>query len=120
MQVDILKSKIHKARITQSDLHYVGSLAIDEDLMDEAGIFPYEKLLVVNSNNGERLETYAIPAARGSRIFCLNGAAARRGMAGDVITVMVFAQVPASEARQVVPRVLILNERNEVAERRGC
>ena len=114
MYVQLLKSKIHKARVTQSDLSYEGSLAIDRDLMDAVGILPYEKLLIVNANNGERLETYAIPAPRGSRTFCLNGAAARRGEVGDLLTIMVFAAVPVEEAESHRPRVVLLDEHNDV------
>ena len=114
MHVQLLKSKIHKARVTQSDLNYEGSLAIDQDLMDAVGMLPYEKLLVVNANNGERLETYAIAAPRGSRTFCLNGAAARRGEAGDLLTIMVFGAVPLDEAGSHRPRIILLGEGNEV------
>lgn len=118
MTVNLLKSKIHQARITQSDLHYEGSLAIDLDLLDAAGILPYEHILVVNGSNGERLETYAIPAARGSRMFCLNGAAAHRGSVGDWITVMSFAHVALAAAPAHRPTVIILNERNEIVLRK--
>lgn len=119
MQVQLLKSKIHKARITEAVLHYEGSLGIDQDLMDQVGIAPYERLLVVNITNGERLETYAIPEARGSRTFCLNGAAARRGARGDSITIMVFGYYTPEEARRHRPRVVILDADNRVVEARG-
>ena len=114
MRVQVLRSKIHRARITQTDIEYEGSLAIDLDLMDTAGVLPYEKLLVVNASNGERLETYAIPAPRGSRTFCLNGAAARKGMVGDRVTVMVFASIRMEDATRLTPRVVVLGEGNEV------
>jgi aspartate 1-decarboxylase len=114
MLLHILKSKIHRARITGCDLNYEGSLAVDLDILDRAGILPYERILVVNACNGERLETYAIPAPRGSRTMLLNGAAARRGMAGDVVTVMAFAAVTPAEARRLAPRVLTLDEQNAV------
>ena len=120
MQVQVLKSKIHRARVTQSDLEYEGSLGVDLDLMEEVGILPYEKLLVVNANNGARLETYAIPAPRESRTFCLNGAAARLGEIGDVITLMVFGVMPADEAVDFVPRIVVLDENNEIEARRGA
>jgi aspartate 1-decarboxylase len=118
MQISILKSKLHKARITFCDLAYEGSLAIDRDLMDRAGIHSGERLLVVNANNGERLETYAIPAEPGSRTFGLNGAAARRGAVGDVITIMVFGFVDEKEADAVSPRVLVFDQNNAVVSER--
>ncbi len=118
MYVQILKSKIHRARLTSCVLDYEGSLEVDMDILDEAGVLPYEKLLVVNSANGERLETYAIPGARGSRVFCLNGAAARKGIPGDMITLMVFAQMEENEARHFKPKVLVLNEDNQISKRK--
>lgn len=120
MELHVLKSKIHKARITQSELHYEGSLGLDLDLMDAAGILPYEKLLIVNATNGERLETYAIPEARGSRTVCLNGAAARRGMVGDVVTIMAFAVCSVDEAQTACPCVILLDENNGIVRQRGC
>ena len=114
MLIHLLKSKIHRARLTQSDLHYEGSLAIDEDLMDKVGMVACERILVVNATNGERLETYAIPAPRGSRMFCLNGAAARKGMAGDVITVMAFGLVPDCDVATSPPRVIVLDPDNAI------
>ena len=117
MEIQILKSKIHQARITGADLNYEGSLAIDLDLMDAAGILPFEKILVVNATNGERLETYAISAARGSGTFLLNGAAARKGMAGDVITIMVFASMTPEEAKGFTPKKLVLDARNRIVTR---
>ena len=82
MYRQLLKSKIHRARITEANLYYEGSFTVDEDILDEADLLPYEKVSVVNINNGERFETYVIPGKRGSRIFCLNGAAARKGAVG--------------------------------------
>lgn len=114
MLVQILKSKIHQARLTGCDLHYEGSLAMDLDLMDAAAIMPYEKILVVNATNGERLETYAIPAPRGSRTFLLNGAAARRGAPGDVITIMSFGGMTREEASRFTPTKIILDPDNRV------
>ncbi len=114
MFIQLLKGKIHRARITGCDLQYEGSLGIDEDLLDQAGILPFEKILVVNATNGNRLETYAIPAPRGSRIFLLNGAAAHKGAAGDIITVMAFAAVTPEEARQFTHATIVLNEQNQV------
>ena len=116
MQVQILKCKLHRAVLTACELNYEGSLAIDLDLLDLAGILPYEKILVVNQNNGLRLETYAIPAARGSQEFCLNGAAARLGMPGDQVTVMAFALMEPSEASAYRPKVVILSDQNRQAK----
>jgi aspartate 1-decarboxylase len=119
MQVQILKSKIHRARVTQCELQYEGSLGIDLDLMEAAGMYPYEKILVVNANNGERLTTYAIPAERGSRTFCLNGAAARKGFAGDVITIMSFALCSPEEAAAAKPVIIVLDADNVICNRKG-
>ncbi|MDT8390757.1 MAG: aspartate 1-decarboxylase [Lentisphaeria bacterium] len=119
MHLSLLKSKIHKARITHCDLNYEGSLAIDQDLMDKVGMLPYEKILVVNATNGQRLETYAITAPRGSRVFCLNGAAARRGAVGDVITIMSFAGVTPEEAAGMTPSVIVLDAGNLVEAVKG-
>jgi aspartate 1-decarboxylase len=118
MHVQILRSKLHRAILTGCELEYEGSLRIDLDLMDEVGIFPFEKILVVNQTNGERLETYAIPGERGSREFCLNGAAARRGSPGDMVTIMAFGAVPVEEAASVKPTIAILDRENRVRERK--
>jgi aspartate 1-decarboxylase len=120
MTISILKSKIHKARVTQADLHYEGSLGIDLDLMDEVGILPWEKILVVNINNGERLETYAIPAPRGSKVFLLNGAAARKGAIGDQIIIMSFGDIDSKEAQSHLPKIIVLNENNDIETRKGA
>ncbi len=119
MTIQLVSGKIHKARITQCLLHYEGSLEIDEDLLEAAGIVPYERILVVNITNGERLETYAIPGARGSKVFCLNGAAARRGNLHDQITIMAFRNYSPEEARDHRPSVIILNDQNEVVQKKG-
>lgn len=116
MQVQILKCKLHRAELTACELNYEGSLSIDLDLLDLAGILPYEKILVVNQNNALRLETYAIPAPRGSREFCLNGAAARLGMPGDLVTIMAFALMEHAEASSYQPKVVVLSEHNRKAE----
>ncbi|OVE81181.1 aspartate 1-decarboxylase [bacterium M21] len=118
MTFNLLKSKLHKARITMADLHYEGSLAIDLDLMDAAKLRPYERILVVNATNGHRLETYAIAEARGSKTFCLNGAAARLGQVGDMITIMNFASYDETEAESHKPTVIVLNEDNDIIERK--
>ncbi len=119
MELILIKSKIHKARITSSCLDYEGSLEIDSELLKEAGILPYEKILVVNATNGERLETYAIEGAPGSKVFCLNGAAARKGSAGDIITIMAFANMSMQEAAVHKPTVIVMNEKNEIVARKG-
>lgn len=116
MHVQMLKSKLHRATLTGCVLEYEGSLAIDLDLLDLVGILPYEKILVVNQTNGERLETYAIPGRRGAREFCLNGAAARCGYPGDMLTVMSFASLTPDEAAVCRPKVAILGPGNQVAE----
>ncbi|MGE4564023.1 MAG: aspartate 1-decarboxylase [Victivallaceae bacterium] len=119
MQKQMLSGKIHTARLTGCDLEYEGSLEIDPDYLKEAAILPYEKILVVNRSNGERLETYAIPGKPGSRSFCLNGPAALKGKKGDVVTIMAFSIFSAEEAAKVVPQVIVLNEKNEIVERKG-
>jgi aspartate 1-decarboxylase len=119
MKVSVCKSKIHKARITECDLNYEGSLEINIDYMDEVGMVPYERILVVNATNGERLETYAIPGPPGKPVFRLNGAAARRGAVGDTITIMSFGILDEEESRGFVPKVIVLDESNAIAERKG-
>lgn len=110
----LLHAKLHHLRITQADLEYLGSLTIDEDLMDAVGILTYEKILVANLENGERLETYAIPGPRGSRIACLNGAAAYMGKPGDRLIVMAFCQVNDEEAANLCPKVVRLDADNRI------
>ncbi len=118
MHLQILKSKLHRATLTDCVLEYEGSLAIDLDLLDAVGMLPYEKILVVNQTNGQRLETYAIPGPRGSRQFCLNGAAARCGYPGDRLTVMSFAAMTPEEAAAFKPQVAILDEQNHIVTRK--
>lgn len=103
MILEMLKSKIHRVKITQAELNYVGSITIDEDLMDAANLLPYEKVQVVNNNNGERLETYVIKGARGSGTVCLNGAAARLAQVGDIVIIMAYCQMTPEEARKHEP-----------------
>ena len=119
MQKVMLSGKIHTARITRCEIDYEGSLAIDPELLEQAEILPYEKILVSNRNNGSRLETYAIPGVRGSREFCLNGPAARLGKTGDVVTVMAFSLCSEEEAKRISPRVIILDENNEIKLKKG-
>jgi len=102
-----------------ADLHYEGSLGIDQDLMDEVGIRPWEKILVVNINNGERLETYAIPSPRGSKEFLLNGAAARKGSVGDQIIIMSFGEMSESEAESFQPKIIVMDQDNNIEIRKG-
>jgi aspartate 1-decarboxylase len=115
----MLCGKIHIARLTGCELDYEGSLEIDPELLREAGILPYEKILVVNRSNGSRLETYAIPGVPGKRQLCLNGPAAHHGKVGDVVTIMAFALVDEAEAATIVPKVIVLDGRNEIVERKG-
>ena len=106
MRVTILKSKIHRVSVTQANLNYIGSITIDEDLMDAANIIANEKVSIVNNNNGERFETYVITGERGSGTICLNGAAARLVQPGDVIIIMAFAMMEMEEARKFKPAVI--------------
>lgn len=114
MQVEILKSKVHRAVITEANLNYVGSLTLDEDLMDAANMIEFEKITVVNVNNGERLETYLIKGERGSGVVCLNGPAARKGVAGDVIIIISYAQMDFEEAKKFKPAIVIPNSQNKL------
>lgn len=106
MQVEILKSKIHRVTVTEADLDYIGSITIDEALMEAANILQNEKVQVVNNNNGERLITYAIKGERGSGVICLNGAAARKASKGDVVIIMSFATMDYEEAKTFKPTVI--------------
>ncbi len=119
MLKQVLTGKIHCARLTMCDLNYEGSMAIDIAYLRAADILPYEKILVVNRSNGERLETYAIPAAEGSRMFCLNGPAALKGAVGDVVTVMAFSLCEAAEAAAINPSIIVLNDKNDIVQRKG-
>ena len=107
MMIEVLKSKIHNVTVTGADLNYVGSVTIDEDLMDAANLIEYEKVHVLNRNNGDRLETYVIKGRRGSGEICLNGPAARRAAIGDVIIIMSYAMVDFAEARTIRPHIII-------------
>jgi aspartate 1-decarboxylase len=114
MLLTMMKSKLHRATVTQADLHYEGSIAIDRDLLDEANIFPHEQVDVLNISTGARFTTYAIEAPRGSRTFGVNGAAARLVQKGDRIIVVTYGQLPAEEARNYSPTVVLLDEANDV------
>ncbi|HNY14137.1 MAG TPA: aspartate 1-decarboxylase [Bacteroidales bacterium] len=106
MQIEVLKSKIHRVTVTEANLNYIGSIAIDEDLMDATGIIENEKVQVVNVNNGERLDTYVIKGERGSGVICLNGAAARKVQVGDILLIMSYASMEISEAKQYRPKIV--------------
>lgn len=110
MLIEVLKSKIHRVKVTGADLNYIGSITIDEDLMDAANIVQGEKVQVVNNNNGERLETYAIPGPRGSGEITLNGAAARKVAVGDVLILICYAQMSFEEAKAFNPSLVFPNE----------
>ncbi|MDE6317914.1 MAG: aspartate 1-decarboxylase [Muribaculaceae bacterium] len=106
MNVEILKSKIHRVTVTEARLDYIGSITIDQDLMDAANILPGERVYIVNNNNGARLDTYAICGERGSGTICLNGAAARLVQPGDIVIIMAYASMPYEEAKTFVPSVI--------------
>lgn len=114
MQIEILKSKIHRAVITEANLNYVGSITIDEDLIEAANIIENEKVQVVNVNNGERLETYVIRGERGSGICCLNGPAARKGMPGDVVVIISYASMDFERAKNFRPCIIFPKEGNKL------
>ncbi|NJK98642.1 MAG: aspartate 1-decarboxylase [Bacteroidales bacterium] len=107
MQIEVLKSKIHRVTVTEANLNYVGSITIDKDLMDAANLIENEKVQVVNINNGERLETYVITGERGSGVICLNGPAARKVALGDIVIIMSFAVMDFEEAKSFVPKVVL-------------
>lgn len=112
----LMNSKIHRAQVTQADLNYVGSITIDQDLMDAVGIVANEKVHVVNNNNGARFETYVIAGERDSGVICVNGAAARLVQKGDIVIIIAYAYVDAKELAQHVPRVAIMGEGNRVQQ----
>lgn len=112
----MMNGKIHRARVTEADLNYVGSITIDPDLLESANILPNEKVQIVNNNNGERFETYTILGKRGSREICVNGAAARKVQIGDVIIIISYVMMNDSEAHDHDPHVVIVNEENDIVE----
>lgn len=114
MTIQILKSKIHRVKITEADLNYVGSITIDEDLMDAVNLLPNERVQVVNVNNGERLETYVIKGRRGSGVICLNGPAARKGMVGDMVIIVSYGTMDFEEARSFKPWIVFPDENNRL------
>jgi len=116
MQRYMLKSKIHRATVTEANLNYVGSITIDLDLMEAADIIENEKVTIVNNNNGERFETYVIEGPRGSGTICLNGAAARLAMRGDIVIILTYTILNDAECKDYQPSLVFVNERNEIAK----
>ncbi|WP_368491098.1 aspartate 1-decarboxylase [Clostridium sp. BJN0013] len=116
MQLNMLKSKIHRATVTEANLNYVGSITIDRELMERAHIIEYEKIQVVDIDNGNRLETYVIAGEEGSKVICLNGAAARCVQPGDKVILMTYCQIDEKEAKAHKPIVVFLNENNSISQ----
>lgn len=114
MLVNMLKGKIHRATVVQAELDYVGSITVDEDLLDASGIREYELVQIVNINNGNRFETYTIAGERGSGMICLNGAAARQVQVNDKIIIMCYAQMDENEAAQHLPKVVFVDDKNKI------
>ena len=114
MILTMMKGKIHRATVTQADLHYEGSISIDQDMLDLAGILPNEQVDILNIDNGERFTTYAITAPRGSKTFGLNGAAARKVQVGDRVIIITYAQMDAEVAKNYDPKVVLLDSNNDV------
>lgn len=112
----MMNAKLHRARVTEANLNYVGSITIDEDLIDAVGMAPNEKVQIVNNNNGARLETYIIPGPRGTGVVCLNGAAARLVQEGDVVIIVSYVMVAEEKVKDHSPKVAILNEQNEIVQ----
>ncbi len=114
MFIEVVKSKIHRVKITQAELHYVGSITIDEDIMEASNIIENEKVQIVNINNGERLETYVIKGERGSGHVCLNGPAARKAQIGDIIIIISYASMDFEEAKEHKPTIIFPDKNNKV------
>jgi aspartate 1-decarboxylase len=114
MQIEVLKSKIHRAVITEANLNYVGSLTLDEDLIEAANLIENEKITVVNVNNGHRLETYVIKGKRGSGVCCLNGPAARQGAVGDIVIIISYAHMDFEKAKSFKPTIVFPKEGNKL------
>lgn len=119
MLYTIFHGKIHRATVTEANLNYMGSITIDEELLELAGILPGERVQVVNNNNGARLETYTIPGKRGSGVICLNGAAARLTAVGDTVIIIAYAQMEEKEAKNFTPKVVMVDEKNRPLKTRG-
>ena len=120
MTYTMMHGKIHRATVTEANLEYMGSITIDQDLMDAAGILPGERVQICNNNHGARLETYPIPGKRGSGVICLNGAAARCTAIGDIVIIIAYAQMDEKEARSFVPKVVMVDEHNRPLKTRGA
>ena len=114
MQIEVLKSKIHRVKVTEANLNYIGSITIDSVLMDAAGIIAGVRVYIEDNNNGERLDTYVIPGEPGSGVICLNGAAARKVQPGDIVIIMSYALMPFEEAKTFKPKVIFPNENNQL------
>ncbi|PAV29473.1 aspartate 1-decarboxylase [Virgibacillus profundi] len=112
----MMKGKIHRARVTEANLNYVGSVTIDQSILEKVDILPHEKVQIVNNNNGARLETYIIPGERGSGVVCLNGAAARLVQTGDTLIIVAYALISDEELADFKPKVAIMNEQNEIEQ----
>jgi aspartate 1-decarboxylase len=119
MFIEVFKSKIHRVRVTQADLNYIGSITIDEELMEAANILEGEKVQIVNNNNGERFETYTIRGERGSGVICLNGAAARRVQVGDIVIIISYALMTPDEAKTFRPVAIFPDENNRLVKNGG-
>jgi len=116
LQITVLKSKIHRATVIQAELDYIGSITVDADLLDAAGIYEYEKVQIVDINNGNRFETYAITGERGTGMICLNGAAARCVQPKDKIIIMAYAQMDPCELKENPPQVVFVNDTNQITK----
>ncbi|AFI28779.1 aspartate alpha-decarboxylase [Bacillus sp. A053] len=115
----MMSGKLHRATVTEANLNYVGSITIDEDLIDAVGMLPNEKVQIVNNNNGARLETYIIPGKRGSGVICLNGAAARLVQEGDKVIIISYKMMSDQEAESHEPKVAVLNDQNKIEQMLG-
>lgn len=115
MEITMLKAKIHRATVVEAQLHYVGSITVDEDLLEASGIFEYEKVQIVDVDNGNRFETYTIAGERGSGMICLNGAAARQVSVGDKVIIMAYAQMKPEEVKENPPKVIFVDEENRIS-----
>lgn len=114
MQREFLNSKIHRATVTDANLNYVGSITVDEEFLEKANILEWEKVEILNINNGERFQTYALKGKRGSKVFCLNGAAARKAQKGDKIIIVTYAQLTEEEIKTHKPTIVQVGENNEI------
>ena len=117
MFLKMLRAKIHRATVTQADIDYIGSITIDPDLYDAVGVLPYEEVLVADLSNGARFETYVMQGQRGSGVICVNGAAAKLVTAGDRIIIMAFAYVTPDEAKDLQPKVVLVDEKNRIVRK---